>query len=161
MQDKYIQLKEEVTQQQDKSNEPTPINETQLYYEAVDGQKKSRVYGLGSQASAYFHEPSHCSASYTSAPPVDPPTIETMNRMQNKIDRLETENSRITTRLDELQTFMQRMMAQQGIGTSTQTSGPTAPPAPSPQQRRDDAPVIGDHHTDNDDDINDEHASLV
>ncbi|XP_043808700.1 uncharacterized protein LOC122722295 [Manihot esculenta] len=117
------------------SNEPTPINEAQLYYEAVGGHKKSRVYGLGSQASAYFHEPSHCSASYTSAPPVDPPTIETMNRMQNKIDRLETENSRITTRLDELQTIMHRMMAQQGIGTSTQTSAPTAPPAPSPQQR--------------------------
>ncbi|XP_021621504.2 uncharacterized protein LOC110621538 [Manihot esculenta] len=123
--------------------------------------KKSRVYGLESQASAYFHEPSHCSASYTSAPPVDPPTIETMNKMQNKIDRLETENSRITTRLDELQTFMHRMMAQQGIGTSTQTSGPTAPPAPSPQQRPDDAPVIGDHHTDSDDDTDDELASLV
>ncbi|XP_043809775.1 uncharacterized protein LOC122723085 [Manihot esculenta] len=159
--DKYIQLKEAATHQQEGSNEPTPINEAQLYYEAVGGQKKSRVYGLGSQASAYFHEPSHCSASYTSAPPVDPPTIETMNRMQNKIDRLETENNRITTRLDELQTIMHRMMAQQGIGTSTQTSGPTVPPASSPQQRRDDAPVIGDHHTDSDDDTNDELASLV
>ncbi|XP_043804623.1 uncharacterized protein LOC110627282 [Manihot esculenta] len=159
--DKYVQLKEAATHQQEGSNEPTPINEAQLYYEAVGGQKKNRVYGLGSQASAYFHEPSHCSASYTSAPPVDPPTIEIMNRMQNKIDRLETENSRITTRLDELQTFMHRMMAQQGIGTSTQTSGPTAPPAPSPQQRRDDAPIIGDHHTDSDDDTDDELASLV
>ncbi|XP_043806327.1 uncharacterized protein LOC122721745 [Manihot esculenta] len=159
--DKYVELKEAATHQQEGSNEPTPINEAQLYYEAVGGQKKSRVYGLGSQASAYFHEPAHCSASYTSAPPVDPPTIETMNRMQNKIDRLETENSRITTRLDELQTFMHRMMAQQGIGTSTQTSGPTPPPAPSPQQRRDDAPAIGDHHTDSDDDTDDELASLV
>ena len=139
MQDKYVQLKEAATHEQEGSNEPAPINEAQLYYEAVGGQKKSRVYGLGSQVSAYFHEPSHCSALYTSAPPVDPPTIETMNRMQNKIDRLETENSRITTRLDELQTIMHRMMAQQGIGTSTQTSAPTAPPAPSPQQWHDDA----------------------
>ncbi|XP_021628407.2 uncharacterized protein LOC110626675 [Manihot esculenta] len=136
--DKYVQLKEAAIHQQEGSNEPTPINEAQLYYEAVGGQKKSRVYGLGSQASAYFHEPSHCSASYTSAPPMDPPTIETMNMMQNKIDRLETENSGITT-----------------------TSAPTAPPAPSPQQRRDDAHVIGDHHTDSDDDIDDELASLV
>ena len=133
MQDKYVELKEAATHQQEGSNEPTPINEAQLYYEAVGGQKKSRVYGLGSQASAYFHEPAHCSASYTSAPPVDPPTIETMNRMQNKIDRLETENGRITTVLDELQTFMHRMMAQHGIGTSTQPSAPRAPPAPSPQ----------------------------
>ncbi|XP_043807323.1 uncharacterized protein LOC122721967 [Manihot esculenta] len=109
--DKYVQLKEATTQQQEGSNEPMPINEAQLYYEAVGGQKKSRVYGLGSQASAYFHDPSHCSASYTSAPPVDPPAVEAMTMMQNKIDRLETENGRITTVLDELQTFMYRMMA--------------------------------------------------
>ena len=56
---------------------------------------------------------------------------------------------------------MHRMMSQQGIGTSTQSSAPRAPPAPSPQQRHDDAPVIGDHHTDSDDDTNDELASLV
>ncbi|XP_021611854.2 uncharacterized protein LOC110614596 [Manihot esculenta] len=124
---------EAATQQQEGSNEPTPINEAQLYYEAVGRQKKSRVYGLGSQASAYFHEPSHSSFSHTSAPPVDPPTIEAMNMMQNKIDRLEIENSRITIVLDELQTFMHRMMSQQGIGTSTQSSAPREPPAPSPQ----------------------------
>ncbi|XP_021631870.1 uncharacterized protein LOC110629267 [Manihot esculenta] len=159
--DKYVQLKEAATQQQKGSNEPTPINEAQLYYEAVGGQKKSRVYGLGSQASAYFHETSHCFASYTSAPLVDPPTIEAMNRMQNKIDRLETKNGRITTVVEELQAFMHRMMAQQGIGTSTQTSAPRVPPAPSPQQWHDDAPVIGDHHTDSDNDIDDELASLV
>ena len=56
MQDKYIQLKEAATQQQEGSNEPTPINEAQLYYEVVGGQKKSWVYGLGSQTSAYHYK---------------------------------------------------------------------------------------------------------
>ncbi|XP_021623875.1 uncharacterized protein LOC110623255 [Manihot esculenta] len=95
--------------------------------------KKSRVNGLGSQASAYFHETSHCFASYTSAPQVDPPTIEAMSNMQNKIDRLETENGRLNTVVEELQAFMHRMMAQQGVGISTQTSALRAPPVSSPQ----------------------------
>ncbi|XP_021602764.2 uncharacterized protein LOC110607909 [Manihot esculenta] len=152
---------EAATQQQEGSSKLTPINEAQLYYEAVGGQKKSRFYRLGSQASAYFHESSHCSASYMSAPRMDPPTIEAMNRMHNKIDRLETENSRLNTVVEELQVFMHRMMAQQGVETSTQTSAPLAPPAPSPQQQHDDAPVIGDHHTDSDDDTDNEFASLI
>ncbi|XP_039128892.1 basic-leucine zipper transcription factor B-like [Dioscorea cayenensis subsp. rotundata] len=33
---------------------PSPIDELALYIEAVDGEKKRRVYGLGSQASSYY-----------------------------------------------------------------------------------------------------------
>lgn len=51
-------------------------------------------------------------------------------------------------------------MEQQDAGTSTQTSALT-PPAPALQQQHDDASVIGDHHTNNDQDTDDELANLV
>ncbi|KAH7670372.1 hypothetical protein IHE45_10G021700 [Dioscorea alata] len=33
---------------------PTPVDELALYIKAVGGEKKIRVYGLGSQASSYY-----------------------------------------------------------------------------------------------------------
>ena len=38
------------------STEPVEVNMSQLYLQAVGGEKKRRVYGLGSQASAFYPE---------------------------------------------------------------------------------------------------------
>ena len=44
------------SQSEEDSTEPVEVNMSQLYLQAVGGEKKRRVYGLGSQASAFYPE---------------------------------------------------------------------------------------------------------
>ena len=44
------------SQSEEDSMEPVEVNMSQLYLQAVGGEKKRRVYGLGSQASAFYPE---------------------------------------------------------------------------------------------------------
>ena len=44
------------SQYEEDSTEPVKVNMSQLYLQAVGGEKKRRVYGLGSQASAFYPE---------------------------------------------------------------------------------------------------------
>ncbi|XP_021687585.2 uncharacterized protein LOC110669952 isoform X8 [Hevea brasiliensis] len=58
--DRYLTLKEEMSQPQKE------LDETQLYYKAVGGVKKQRVYGVGSQASAFYPQSYHASKAESS-----------------------------------------------------------------------------------------------
>ena len=42
------------SQSEEDSTEPVEVNMSQLYLQAVGGEKKRRVYSLGSQASAFY-----------------------------------------------------------------------------------------------------------
>ena len=44
------------SQSEEDSTEPVEVNMSQLYLQAVGGEKKRRVYGLGSQASTFYPE---------------------------------------------------------------------------------------------------------
>ncbi|XP_039128910.1 probable serine/threonine-protein kinase DDB_G0286481 [Dioscorea cayenensis subsp. rotundata] len=54
--DKMLTLKQHAisTESASTNSGPTPVDELALYIEAVGGEKKRRVYGLGSQASSYY-----------------------------------------------------------------------------------------------------------
>ena len=60
-------MKEQASQTDNDSSQASRINEAQLYFEAVGGEKKRRVYGLGSQASVFFPNKSFASTSFTLA----------------------------------------------------------------------------------------------
>ena len=53
----------------DDGSQPPPVDIYTLYFEAVGGEKRRRVYGLGSRAASIYHSPcqstgsSHSSAS--------------------------------------------------------------------------------------------------
>ena len=53
------------SQSEEDSTEPVEVNMSQLYLQAVGGEKKRRVYGLVSQASAFYPE-TFSSSSITS-----------------------------------------------------------------------------------------------
>ncbi|PWA85852.1 hypothetical protein CTI12_AA145680 [Artemisia annua] len=61
------------------------VNESELYYEAVGGVKKRNVYGLGSQAFAYYPNPAtRTSATYM---PHEPKYLEMERKMTRKIGK--------------------------------------------------------------------------
>ncbi|XP_021616559.1 uncharacterized protein LOC110617862 [Manihot esculenta] len=57
----------QASQTDNDSSQASRIDEAQLYFEAVGGEKKRRVYGLGSQASVFFPNKTSASTSFTSA----------------------------------------------------------------------------------------------
>ena len=59
-------MRDQLSQPQDGSTTPQAVNETQLYLDAVGGEKKKRVYGIGSSNSSYY--PSSSSSASSSAP---------------------------------------------------------------------------------------------
>ncbi|XP_039127019.1 uncharacterized protein LOC120263208 [Dioscorea cayenensis subsp. rotundata] len=65
--DKVLSLREAPqTISGSRNDNSQPIDEIALYYEAVGGEKKRRVYGLGSQASYYCGGNTNASKSSTS-----------------------------------------------------------------------------------------------
>ena len=65
--DRFLTLKEQASQIDNDSSQASRIDEAQLYFEAVGGEKKRRVYGLGSQTSVFFPNKTSASTSFTSA----------------------------------------------------------------------------------------------
>ncbi|XP_021612949.1 uncharacterized protein LOC110615416 [Manihot esculenta] len=65
--DRFLTLKEQASQIDNDSSQASYIDEAQLYFEAVGGEKKRRVYDLGSQASVFFPNKTSASTSFTSA----------------------------------------------------------------------------------------------
>ena len=48
----------------DDGSEPPPVDINALYFEAAGGEKRRRVYGIGSQAASIY--PAYCQSSRTS-----------------------------------------------------------------------------------------------
>ncbi|XP_058003979.1 uncharacterized protein LOC110643733 [Hevea brasiliensis] len=65
-QDAFLALKEQSSQPQEGCSDPPIVDEVALYYQVVGGEKKNRVYGIGSQASIFYPSSSHGSSSTAS-----------------------------------------------------------------------------------------------
>ncbi|PWA66245.1 hypothetical protein CTI12_AA321330 [Artemisia annua] len=64
------------------------VNESALYYEAVGGMKKRNVYGLGSQAFAYYPNPAtRTSATYMPHEPLENKYLEMEKKLTRKIGK--------------------------------------------------------------------------
>ena len=64
------------------------VNESTLYYEAVGGVKKRNVYGLGSQAFAYYPNPStRTSATYMPHEPLENKYLEMERKLTRQIGK--------------------------------------------------------------------------
>ncbi|PWA49979.1 hypothetical protein CTI12_AA470010 [Artemisia annua] len=64
------------------------VNESALYYEAVGGVKKRNVYGLGSQAFAYYPNPStRTSATYMPHEPLENKYLEMERKLTRQIGK--------------------------------------------------------------------------
>lgn len=63
MQDRYIQLKEQRVQSEEGIESSEQPDERQLFLEAVGGENKKRIYGLGSQAFQFYP---HCASTSNS-----------------------------------------------------------------------------------------------
>ncbi|KAJ9159490.1 hypothetical protein P3X46_024997 [Hevea brasiliensis] len=61
--DAFLALKEQSSQPQEGCSDPPIVDEVALYYQVVGGEKKNRVYGIGSQASIFYPSSSHGSSS--------------------------------------------------------------------------------------------------
>ncbi|KAJ9189970.1 hypothetical protein P3X46_001452 [Hevea brasiliensis] len=64
--DAFLALKEQSSQPQEGCSDPPIVDEVALYYQVVGGEKKNRVYGIGSQASIFYPSSSHGSSSTAS-----------------------------------------------------------------------------------------------
>ena len=53
MQDDFIRLWEEMSQQEEGSSEPRLVNDNEIFVKNVRGVKKSRLYGIGFEISTY------------------------------------------------------------------------------------------------------------
>ena len=51
MQDDFIRLREEMSQLEEGSSEPCPIDDNEIFVKNVRKVKKSRLYGIGSEIS--------------------------------------------------------------------------------------------------------------
>ena len=53
MQDDFIRLREEMSQPEEGSSEPRPVDDNEIFVKNVGRVKKSRIYGIGSEISTY------------------------------------------------------------------------------------------------------------
>ncbi|KDP34516.1 hypothetical protein JCGZ_11066 [Jatropha curcas] len=109
------------------------IDKVALYLEAVGGEKKRKVYGIGSQTSQFY-----CgSASHTSAPSARPQpenTAEEFTELRTYVDDQQTQ-------IAELRAHVMRLSGEPGHSTSSSDpapatdrcfSSPHPQPLPSP-----------------------------
>ncbi|XP_039121601.1 uncharacterized protein LOC120258302 [Dioscorea cayenensis subsp. rotundata] len=71
IQDRYLELMEQASQTQEGHGEPPIVDEAAVYYEAVGGEKKRRVYGVGSQGSVFYPQISQSLSTGTSSKAVN------------------------------------------------------------------------------------------
>ncbi|KDP36332.1 hypothetical protein JCGZ_09547 [Jatropha curcas] len=65
----YTIARERLVSSQAESEADSRIDEVALYLEAVGGKKKRKVYGIGSQASQFYHGSASHASAVTSGPP--------------------------------------------------------------------------------------------
>ncbi|KDP27474.1 hypothetical protein JCGZ_20130 [Jatropha curcas] len=108
-----------VTSQTDESEAESRIDKLSvaLYLEAVGGEKKRKVYGIGSQASQFY-----CgSASHASAPSAQPQPEHTPEEFTELRAHFDDQQRQIT----ELRAHVMRLSSEPGAGTSSSNPTPT------------------------------------
>ncbi|KAJ9189138.1 hypothetical protein P3X46_000468 [Hevea brasiliensis] len=140
--DAFLALKEQSSQPQEGCSDPPIVDEVALYYQVVGGEKKNRVYGIGSQASIFYPSSSHGSSSTASYCAQSEAMEEEIQQLHQTIATLkdslvameerdrqrelmleERYRQREQTLEERMQQMMQNMMAQMMQGT--QFTAPT------------------------------------
>ena len=137
-------------------SQPSPPNMDAIYLEASGGEKKRRVYGLGSQASSLY--PESYSSGATSAPPppsaatIPPEIMSEMDGMKKKMVELEQQNQNLIQQNQRMCRQMRRewrqmrMMMQSGLL-------PSGPGQSSQHQEQDEEQDDKNDDDDDDDDL--------
>ncbi|XP_043806646.1 uncharacterized protein LOC122721794 [Manihot esculenta] len=133
--DRFLTLKEQASQTDNDSSQASRIDEAQLYFEAVGGEKKRRVYGLGSQASVFFPNKTSASTSFTSAQQnkdLQDEVADLRCKVQEREDNeqvLREQNVQITSELSQVKDLLMQLVSQrQGIQPSAPGEGTSAQP---------------------------------
>ncbi|GJY98587.1 PDR ABC-type transporter family protein [Tanacetum coccineum] len=86
--DNVLQLREAREANHAEAESSQMVNESALYYEAVGGVKKRNVYGLGSQAFAYYPNPANrTSAPYMPHEPLENKYLKMERKLTRKIGK--------------------------------------------------------------------------
>ncbi|KDP47187.1 hypothetical protein JCGZ_25696 [Jatropha curcas] len=100
----------------DESEAESRIDEVALYLEAIGGEKKRKVYGIGSQASQFYYgSASHASAA--SAGPQPEHSAKEFTALRARIDDQQRQ-------IAELRAHVMRLSGQPGGGTSSSDPAP-------------------------------------
>ena len=114
----------------DDGSQPLPVDIDTLYFEAVSGEKRRRVYGLGSRAASIY--PSSCqsigsSHSSASAAPVREIVQQELADKKTEMDRAIAELTAERERFHEMQEQMKSFMEQMQSSQQFNGSGSSAP----------------------------------
>ena len=114
----------------DDGSQPPPVDIDNLYFEAVSGEKRRRVYGLGSRAASIY--PSSCqsigsSHSSASAAPVREIVQQELADKKTEMDRAIAELTAERERFHEMQEQMKSFMEQMQSSQQFNGSGSSAP----------------------------------
>ncbi|GJS93558.1 PDR ABC-type transporter family protein [Tanacetum coccineum] len=86
--DNVLRLREACEANHAEGESSRMVNESSLYYEAVGGVKKRNVYGLGSQAFAYYPNPANRTlATYMPHKPLENKYLEMERKLTRKIGK--------------------------------------------------------------------------
>ena len=118
------------SQPSDDGSQPPPVDIDTLYFEAVGGEKRRRVYGLGSRAASIY--PSSCQStgsSHSSASVARVREIVQQELADKKaeMDRAIAELTVERERFHEMQEQMRRFMEQMQFSQQFNGSGSSAP----------------------------------
>ena len=150
-------MKEQASQTDNDSSQASRIDEAQLYFEAVGGEKKRRVYGLGSQTSVFFPNKTSANTSFTSAQQnqdLQDEMADLRRKLQEREDNeqaLLEQNVRITSELSQVKDLLMQLVSQR------QGNQPSAPGEGTSAQPPDQADEANDEDEDEDEDENTTH----
>ncbi|XP_043817331.1 uncharacterized protein LOC122725000 [Manihot esculenta] len=148
--DRFLTLKEQASQTDNDSSQASRIDEAQLYFEAVGGEKKRRVYGLGSQALVFFPNKTSASTSFTSAQQnqdLQDEMADLRRKLQEHEDNeqvLREQNVQITSELSQVKDLLMQLVSQR------QGNQPSAPDEGTSSQPPDQADEANDEDEDED-----------
>ena len=90
-------MRQQLSQPQEGSSEPQPVDELALYLQAAGGVQKKRVFGLGSSCSSYYGGGASSSSSQN-----NPRNDELEQRVENLQEELRTMREETTQREAEM-----------------------------------------------------------
>ncbi|KAG8661886.1 uncharacterized protein LOC110606300 isoform X4 [Manihot esculenta] len=93
--DAFLALKNHSSQPQEGCSEPPIVDEVMLYYQAVGGNKKRRVYGVGSQASTFYSQSFHTSFSSTTSRVQSEALRDELRQLHQTVDVLQQGNQKL------------------------------------------------------------------
>lgn len=103
MQDDFIRLREEMSQPEEGSSEPRPVDDNEIFVKNVGGVKKSRLYGIGSEISTYCNI-----ASFS----VTSPATGHSHELEDQLQHVQEENKLLRDQFKDLQDQHQKMQEQ-------------------------------------------------